>query len=274
MGGANKNPSAFGLLLLFGCGALTFYMMLNYVGPFQWLAELQLRWFGAYDEKITFLLTFLLNCAVLGLIVYPIRKLKPQLMSQGMSNIAGLPSLTMQLVGLGFVVSGVMDYTKVSKIGAQVSTTAAQLESGARPASDWVKAEGYPLKDAGAVFDSGYSKERFIPITSLPDGPSGDRVLLFVKCKDGDSIPGDQGNAGIYEGMLAKADLPGPVRVSYEKLKAISDDYYVLELGATPDSRRKQGLTKIYIGAGVAGLAIVVGLAGRFRRRPLVSSGA
>jgi hypothetical protein len=135
-----------------------------------------------------------------------------------------------------------------------------------------VKAEGYPLKDSGATFDSGYSKEQYIPITSYPDGPSGDKLLLFLKCKEGDAIQGGHGEAGKYEGMLAKADLPGPVRVSYEKLKAISDDYYVLDLGATPDSRRRAGLTKIYIGAGIAGIAVVAGLIGRFRRRPAVPS--
>src|SRR6266487_5391751 len=39
--------------------AISFYFMFTYTGPFQWLAELQLRWMNSYSEKFTLLLTML-----------------------------------------------------------------------------------------------------------------------------------------------------------------------------------------------------------------------
>src|SRR5258706_1715563 len=52
-----------GLLVL-----LTFYFAFTYSGPFQWLAELQLKLMNSYSEKVTFLLTmFALIIPVMGI---------------------------------------------------------------------------------------------------------------------------------------------------------------------------------------------------------------
>src|SRR4051794_21188804 len=52
-----------GLLVL-----LTFYFAFTYSGPFQWLAELQLKLMNWYSEKVTFLLTmFALIIPVMGI---------------------------------------------------------------------------------------------------------------------------------------------------------------------------------------------------------------
>ena len=55
--------------LMVGVMALTFYFMITYTGPFQWLAELQLKWWGSYEETITFLLTFILTALPAGALV-------------------------------------------------------------------------------------------------------------------------------------------------------------------------------------------------------------
>ena len=57
------------------CIGLTFWMMFEYVGPFQWVAEFQIARFGSYSEKLTFVVAFMLVWAVLAVVGYPIRKL-------------------------------------------------------------------------------------------------------------------------------------------------------------------------------------------------------
>jgi hypothetical protein len=249
--------------------ALTFYQMLKYVGPFQWLAELQLRWFGGYGEEITFVLTFAATTGAIALVGMPLRKLMPA--SGGAERFLATPqSLILQVIGLGFFIAGVKDYYHAQHIGPKTAITALQLESNQTPASLWVDATGYPLIDGKYVFDAGYSKDQFVPIVSQPDGTSGGTVRLFVKAKGGDNIGGSDTNPGLYTGILAKSDLPGPVRVALQKADAISDDYYVLDLGATPSSESSGAKVSMYIGGGMAVAGTLIGVIIRLRRRPAV----
>src|SRR4051812_13851960 len=51
-----SRPALFGTIALV---ALSFYFMFTYTGPFQWLAELQMKWMDSYNEKMTLILTVL-----------------------------------------------------------------------------------------------------------------------------------------------------------------------------------------------------------------------
>src|SRR4051794_28894706 len=51
-----SRPALFGTFALV---ALSFYFMFTYTGPFQWLAELQMKWMDSYNEKMTLILTVL-----------------------------------------------------------------------------------------------------------------------------------------------------------------------------------------------------------------------
>jgi hypothetical protein len=258
--------SSFGWFIVLAGAALSLYMMFNYVGPFEWLAELELRWFGAYDEKITFLVTFLVLTGTVALVALPMKKLLPRMTSE--QNTRAPQAIVFQLIGIGFVVAGAIDCHRAGRSGALIHIAVADLESGKAPGSDWVEATGYALNDSAAVFDSGYAKEEFVPITSYPDGPNGPGVRLFVKAKDGTIIGGSGNSEGKYDGMLAKSDLPGPVRVIFQKAGYISGDYYVLDLGATPASQMSAGKFKIYAGSVLAALGVVVGLASKLRKKP------
>src|SRR3954464_13787932 len=67
-----------GLIAMMG---LTFYFMFTYTGPFEWLAELQLKWFGSYSEKLTFVGTMFVLLIPLAIvwkiILTAVKKLGP-----------------------------------------------------------------------------------------------------------------------------------------------------------------------------------------------------
>src|SRR4051794_35244846 len=52
--------SVMGLVGVLTLVAAGFYFMFTYTGPFQWLAELQLRLMDGYSEELTFILTICL----------------------------------------------------------------------------------------------------------------------------------------------------------------------------------------------------------------------
>src|SRR5439155_7543598 len=62
------------MLLCLAAAGITFYLMFTYRGPFQWIAEAQLKWGGQYSEKVTFLLTYLLVLGVLAGLAWVVRK--------------------------------------------------------------------------------------------------------------------------------------------------------------------------------------------------------
>src|SRR5688500_16261927 len=53
------------MLIMGAAIAAAIYSMKAYVGPCKWLAELQIRWFGAYEETITVLIVCLVLAAPL-----------------------------------------------------------------------------------------------------------------------------------------------------------------------------------------------------------------
>src|SRR5881392_3763159 len=82
-----------GLIAMMG---LTFYFMFTYTGPFEWLAELQLKWFGWYSEKLTFVGTMFILLVPLALvckfILVAVKKLGPGTAAKtdvGLTSTAG-----------------------------------------------------------------------------------------------------------------------------------------------------------------------------------------
>src|SRR3954471_13441978 len=53
---------------------LSIYFAATYSGPYRWFAELQLKWMGAYEEQITFILSLAVTAAPLGLMVWAWKK--------------------------------------------------------------------------------------------------------------------------------------------------------------------------------------------------------
>ena len=55
----DKEMNPLAVVGVFALLGLSFYFMFTYTGPFQWLAELQLKWMDSYSEKLTLILTMI-----------------------------------------------------------------------------------------------------------------------------------------------------------------------------------------------------------------------
>lgn len=256
-----------GILALASAGA-TFYLMLNYLGPYQWLAEFQLRRMGFYSEKLTFVLTMLLIWTALMIVTWPLRRLFSAGGTAPRRGTEFSTSLIVMLIGLGFAFFGVRKLHAAQNAGGLTQITAQSLESGQAPQSLWVRAEGLPLDRQSISFGQGSSKDSYVPViapTNQTLPASGVRLFLKVDRRSvyrrGSEEPGE------YQGMLEHADLPGPVRVTMEKRGLLkSSDYYVLEVGQNPIRKARDGKVMMWIGLGMTAVGIVIGIAARIRR--------
>jgi hypothetical protein len=261
-----------GLIVAMG---LSFYMMFEYVGPFQWLAELQLRWFGSYSEKLTFLFTFLAIWLGLALVMLPIRLWfgGPSMFSTGKAA-AGATTATdsrpgnavagiiVALVGLGFVgVAGWKVY-RAQHAGSLTPVGVEHFEAGKAPPSLWVKVKGYPVNGRALVFEKSHSSDKFVPIISGRDDPHKVGVHVFLKVKPDVTVAagGYGGGPGEYEGMLFRNDLPGALRVDLERENVLKGDHYVLEWGQTPEKEAHEGKIMAIIGGSIAGIGALLAL--------------
>jgi len=263
------------LLTLLGV-SITFYFMFTYTGPFQWLAELQLKWAGEYEEKLTFLFTALLVMAVLGLPLLLIKKLgianptttdaagnqKPSTISAWFSEF-----LVIGLVGLGFAIAGVRAYYIAGHAGPSTAIDVKDLETGQKPASLFVTVHGIAIPKASVEFGESTSRDQFIPVISGENDPEQTGAHLFLKMRSTESIPATGHDEADYPGFLTPADLPGPVRVIMEKQGVLkSADYYVLELNVTPEKKMADAKIMFYVGAGLVAVGVVFAIFRRLRK--------
>jgi hypothetical protein len=274
------------VLLIVGMG-LSFYMMFEYVGPFEWLAELQLRWFGSYSEKLTFVFTFLAIWVGFALLTLPIRLWfgGPALFGGGAAVVAApgstptqsrwgnaLAGIIVALVGLGFVGAAGWKAQRAQHTGGLTPVGVEHFEAGKSPPSLWVKVKGYPLNEHALIFEKSHSSDKFIPIVSGDADPRQVGVHVFLKVKPDVTVAagGYGGGPGEYEGMLFRNDLPGALRVDLERQNVLKGDHYVLEWGQTPEKEVKEAKLLAIIGGSIAGigalLALIMGL-----RKPKVA---
>jgi hypothetical protein len=264
-------PFQWMMTLLAGGGA--FWMMFSYTGPFQWIAEFQLQHMGgSYSEKLTFLLTFLVLWGGLMAASYPMRKAfnlnaTPD-RTGGSSGGESAGGLIVALVGLGFVAFGGMKIYQAQHAGPKTLMNLAEVETGKAPPSSWVTVKGIPYNDAASTFGSSTSsKSKFVPVVSGENDVKAVGVHLFLKLAEKDYAVGDENNPGDFDGMLFRNDLPGPVRVSWEKEGHLKGDYYVLELRQTPEKEARNGQIMAYIGGAIVGIGLILALV-QWLRRP------
>ena len=259
------------MLLCLAAGAITFYLMFAYRGPFQWIAEAQLKWMGAYSEKLTFLLTYLLVMGVLAGLAWVVRKVGLPSEPGGEKRAGASLSewIIFVLIGAGFAVVGCVDYWRAAHAGVLTSVDVRDLEEGKEPTSLWVRARGIAITKAEVQFGKGArDQDRYVPVVSGENDPREKGVHLFIKAKASAEVSGEE-----FEGFLSRRDLPGPVRVEMEREGVIKDDYYVLDLGLTPAKKMGNARIMIWIGAGIAGLGVML-MGWRRMKRAKIAEGA
>jgi hypothetical protein len=273
MAGTQQKMTPLMLVALLVAMGLTFYMMFAYEGPFRWASELQLKWFGSYYEKVSFLVTFLLVYGAIMLAAKPLEALlRPEGAAAGEAGGGAgdaLGGLIVVVVGLGFAGVGLWKMNQARHAGALTPVGAELFETGKAPPSMWVKVKGYAVNQAAVTFEDSHSKKKFIPIISSGQAARDHGVRLFLQVNGDITVAGSNGEYGEYEGVLFHNDLPGALRVAMQRDGALKgDDYYVLDWGETPEKQLRLGRILAIIGGGVAGVGVIVAAVMWLRRKP------
>ncbi len=266
-GQKSMNPAAIvAIVLLVG---LAFYFMFTYSGPYQWIAELELRWMGSYHEELTLILTmFALILPAVGiakLMRMAVKKLGPGIgtapAAGNITNGASTPKPARKIpvefvwpfMGLICIAIGGFMYWRGATAGPLTAVKLQDLEDGKKPASSYLTVEGVPIWQQGIQFGS-YGASWYVPLVSKDW--KGDAVAVYVEVR-GDDVPPRSKQLEIksFKGMKAVGGLPGPVRVVFEKsaLKPAAG-YLMLETKEEPAKLMGFGKWPMIVGA-----ALVVG---------------
>ena len=218
-----SKPALFGMIALV---ALSFYFMFTYTGPFQWLAELQLKWMNSYSEKLTLILTVLVLClpaaAVWKIVQASVRTLGPggsatkqEAVYRKACNIHIPGVLLLPLLGTIVFGIGAFMYWRAATAGQLTAVKAKDLEADKKPASSYLTIEGVPMWEEAITFNKS-GKDCYVPMVSREW--TGGPVAVYLECNE-DDLPRPPGPLEMktFTGMTEVGGLPGPVRVSFEK---------------------------------------------------------
>jgi len=264
------NPAAIVAIVLLI--ALAFYFMFTYTGPYQWLAELELRWMGSYSEKLTLVLTMLAlilpAAGIAKLIRLAVTKLGPgggtASVATAIAGGAAAPKpaqkfsgdIVWPFMGLICIAIGGFMYWRGATAGPLTAVKLQDLEDGKKPPSSYLTVEGVPIWQQGIQFGS-YGSKWYVPLVSKEW--KGDAVAVYVEVH-GDDVPPRSRQLEIktFKGMKAVGGLPGPVRVIFEKgpLKPAAG-YLMIETNEEPAKLMGFGKWPMIVGAGLVAVGIV-----------------
>jgi hypothetical protein len=252
-----------GLALL----GLTFYWMFTYSGPYRYLAELQLQWFGSYDRNITCLLVlsgliFGSLFGLLGLVV------TTKFLFHGAEGLVpGMPTasaatpdpaiqmverwrrnlLPVFLYGIPLVLFGIGAYSYYNGTheGNLRQLTAADFQSGklqARPVYADVR---------GHLSDQYISKDYYLYFAMTSEANTASPAPLLVGVGENEAAKclhreadGTYTVRGVADKGLIGLGQEGDVKYAFEKIGiALADPVWVVRAGRDPSNDRMVGLS-------------------------------
>ena len=250
--------------------AITGYGAWKYAGPYRWLAELQLKFFSAYEVKVTLLFSFLLAFAAIGLFLLPFSAIQTNIegpnADQSLSKWRHwegslqhfFSSGSGRMIGLGIVLTGVGGYQFFTalNIGSLHDVDVAKLESGATnaPEGRWWQASGMLLTEEAQGWKDKHTMSYYIPLVSerWSDGAPV-KLVVLAKGKAAEKI---NNAVGTFSGLIDTSGIPGQVLEHWQSARApVSTDTFLLELGDSPDKRMEFGKWFLGVGAGMLVLA-------------------
>ena len=239
---------------LVGIGA-AFYWMFTYSGPYRFLAELQLKWFGWYVPKLTLILIVLGFLGVAGAVKVVFRGAErpaPAMPQAGMASAAGSGVAANPVTGNAVVLSpyGRMWFLLIPLVMGGYfyfnATQAGELQQlqvqdfdGGRVTSRVLYADvrghlsrEYMIKD----------KYMYIPmLESANSGPA--HVLIGVNKDKTKTYLQAQGDGVFAVRGIVQRDLEGDVRVAFEKNHIpLAENCWVVHTGRSPKSDRDVAL--------------------------------
>jgi len=245
---------------------ITLYWTFTYSGPYRYLAELQVKWFGYYVPKLTAMVIILGFLAIAGVIKVVLRGAERPVPGPANGPVAAVPVVNaavpqpwLQYVRYAapLIVVGIGGwlYFNGTQAGVLQQLTAVDFESG-KLHSRIVYADV-----RGHLSRTYLSKENYlyIPMYTEASGKSPVRLVVGVNEKDANKRLHGEADGSVTVRGIADKGLEGDVKYAFEKNGiAVADPVWVVHAGRAPGDDRIAGTIMMAIGVVLAGLFFAV----------------
>jgi hypothetical protein len=256
-----------GTLFVIVATGISLYWTFTYSGPYRYLAELQLKWFGWYAPKLTGMVIVLGFMCVAGLIQLVLKGAERSVPASPTAPVVSAPmaSVAPQVAGsdtylqyvrysIALVLFGIGAYFYYTgtHMGALQQLTAQDFLSGNLNARVvYADVRGY-LNEDGTM-----SKDHYLYIPMTQDGNANSPLHLLVgvdEPKLHSALHREDDGTFTVRGV-ADRGLQADVKYAFEKEgMTVGEPCWVLHVGRDPSSDRIAGLVVIGIGVVFAGI--------------------
>jgi hypothetical protein len=255
-----KIGAAFGLASV----GVTLYWTFTYSGPYRYLAELQLKWFGVYYQEITVIVIILGFLAIAGVIKLVFRgaerpvpgvppRATPASVVINASQGPWLFYLRYAVLLVPFGLGGWMYYNG-THAGSLQQLNAVDFQSGK------LQARVLYADVRGHLHGPYLSKDnyRYIPMASEEQTSGPVQLVVGIDEKQMHKYMRREADGTFSVRGVADKGLEGDVKYAFEKNGiAVADPVWVVHAGRDPHEDKMVGL--IAIGIGIAFAALMVG---------------
>jgi hypothetical protein len=259
----NSKLAAIAVLPMVG---ITLYWTFTYSGPYRYLAESQVKWFGYYVPKLTamvIILGFLGIAGVIKVILRGAERPVPGPASGPTAEVpvanAAVPQPWLQYVRYAapLIVVGIGGwmYFNGTQAGSLQQLTAVDFETG-KLQSRIVYADV-----RGHLSGTYLSKENYlyIPMYTEENGKFPVRLVVGVNEKDANKRLHAEADGSVTVRGIADKGLEGDVKYAFEKNgMMVADPVWVVHAGRAPGDDRMAGTIMMGIGVALAGLFFAV----------------
>lgn len=262
-----------GKLLAFAVGVallgITFYWMFTFSGPYRYLAELQIKWFGSYVPKVTWLIVFsglfLLtasNAAFLAFLLKGAERPVPgmptapaaipqpaiQLSERYQRNVRYAVMYATPLVLFGM---GAYSYYNGAQVGNLQQLSVADFQSG-KLQSHIVYADVRGHLNGHYISKNDYL---YIPMASEKNAASPVQLLVGVNDNEKRKYLHREADGTFRVRGIADKGLEGDVKYAFEKNgTSMAETVWVVHAGRAPSDDRTMGLSVMGFGVVLAGI--------------------
>jgi hypothetical protein len=276
MNPANPQNGKLPAIAAIGVMGLALYWTFTYTGPFRYLAELQLKWFGSYSPKLTLMLVMLALLGVAGLIKLIFRGAErpaPSLPNAAVSVPAPSPApssfpnaavatvvqplayyvrFVVAVVLFGF---GVWSYSNGTQAGSLQELNASDFQNGD------VHSRIVYANVRGRLSEMyvGENHYLYIPMFGETQGKAPVQLLVGVNENQTQKYLRKEADGSFTVRGVADKGLPGDIKYAFEKNGVpVGDSVWVVHSGREPGSDRQVGLILMAAGILLGGVIFAI----------------
>lgn len=265
---ANPQTKKLALWSTFALGGLSFYWCITYTGPFRYLAELQLKWFGSYSPKLTLMVVMLGLIGIAALIkrLFQQPELPVARPLSGPSTPANTPNIvntmnaapagfpwqqyTWLIAPLVFLGVGTWAYLNGIQAGDLRQLTASDFQNGGPSARIlYADVKGYLAEKY--IAQNNY---QYIPMFAENNEAAPVQLLVGIdKGQEQTYLHEESDGSFTVRGVVDKG-LPSDVAYTFEKngIK-LADSVWIVRTGRNPSKDKTFGSIMIILGIVTAG---------------------